>query len=97
MTRFAPDSLRDYTGQFNSADGLNDSIFCASEPVWQLPCQNINSDKQAFAGARSRHPGGINILIGDGSVRFLKNSVNHSAWVALKTINAGEVISSDSY
>ncbi|MEO6808875.1 MAG: DUF1559 domain-containing protein [Isosphaeraceae bacterium] len=98
MTRFAPNSLRDYTGLSSSGgDGLNDSIFCVSEPVQQLPCQNINSDSQAFAGARSRHAGGINILMGDGSVRFLKNSVNHPTWIALNTINASEVISSDSY
>jgi prepilin-type N-terminal cleavage/methylation domain-containing protein/prepilin-type processing-associated H-X9-DG protein len=97
MTRFAPNSLRDYTGQNSNGDWLNGDIFCVSEPVQQLPCQSIDSDHQAFAGARSRHPGGINVLMGDGAVRFLKNSVNHPTWIALNTINAGEVISADSY
>jgi prepilin-type N-terminal cleavage/methylation domain-containing protein len=45
----------------------------------------------------SRHPGGINLLSGDGSVRFIKNSVNVSVWRALGTISGGEVISADSY
>jgi hypothetical protein len=33
----------------------------------------------------------------DGSVRFLKNSVNIVTWRAIGTRNGGEVISSDSY
>ena len=33
----------------------------------------------------------------DGSVRFMKNSVNQVSWMGLGTINGGEVISSDSY
>jgi prepilin-type processing-associated H-X9-DG protein len=45
----------------------------------------------------SRHPGGANLMMGDGSVRFIKNSVNLQTWRALGTRNAGEVISSDSY
>ena len=43
----------------------------------------------------SRHPGGVNILLGDGSVRFIKNSIDLSTWRALGTRAAGEVISAD--
>ena len=45
----------------------------------------------------SKHPGGVNLLLGDGSVKFIKNSVNPQTWSALGTINGGEVISSDSF
>jgi prepilin-type N-terminal cleavage/methylation domain-containing protein/prepilin-type processing-associated H-X9-DG protein len=45
----------------------------------------------------SRHSGGANFLMADGSVRFMKNSVSLSVYQALSTINYGEVISSDSY
>ncbi len=45
----------------------------------------------------SNHPGGINMLFGDGSVKFIKNSINLQTWRALGTRNYGEVISSDSY
>jgi len=62
-----------------------------------LPCTGIGSDQQAYAGARSRHPGGLNVLFGDGSVRFLKNSINMATWIGLNTMGSGEVISSDSY
>jgi prepilin-type N-terminal cleavage/methylation domain-containing protein/prepilin-type processing-associated H-X9-DG protein len=45
----------------------------------------------------SYHPGGVNLLLGDGSVKFVKNSVDLQTWRALGTRNGGEVISSDSY
>jgi prepilin-type N-terminal cleavage/methylation domain-containing protein/prepilin-type processing-associated H-X9-DG protein len=47
--------------------------------------------------SNSRHPGGVNMTMADGSVRFLKNSVNIVTWRAIGTRNGGEVISSDSY
>jgi prepilin-type N-terminal cleavage/methylation domain-containing protein/prepilin-type processing-associated H-X9-DG protein len=45
----------------------------------------------------SNHSGGVNILFADGSVRFIKDSVNLQAWWGIGTRNGGEVISSDSY
>jgi prepilin-type N-terminal cleavage/methylation domain-containing protein/prepilin-type processing-associated H-X9-DG protein len=45
----------------------------------------------------SRHPGGVNVLFGDGSVKFVKDSVNLPTWRALGTRIGGEVVSSDSY
>jgi len=47
--------------------------------------------------ARSYHPGGVNALMMDGSVRFMKNSVNRDVWRGLGTRNGGEVISADAY
>ncbi|MBX6312395.1 MAG: DUF1559 domain-containing protein [Isosphaeraceae bacterium] len=52
---------------------------------------------QGALTATSRHPGGVNILFCDGSVRFIKNSVAASTWWALGTRAGGEVISADSY
>ena len=45
----------------------------------------------------SLHPGGGNVLMGDGSVRFIKSSINLLAWQALCSRNNGEVISADAY
>ena len=47
--------------------------------------------------ARSYHPGGVNVLVGDGSVRFVKSSVSGTTWRALGTVQGGEVISADAY
>ena len=45
----------------------------------------------------SRHPGGVNLMLGDGSVRFVKSSIAMSTWRGLGTRSGGEVLSADSY
>jgi prepilin-type processing-associated H-X9-DG protein len=43
--------------------------------------------------SRSRHPGGVNTLFGDGSVRFIQNSIRLQAWRDLSTSQDGNVVS----
>jgi prepilin-type N-terminal cleavage/methylation domain-containing protein/prepilin-type processing-associated H-X9-DG protein len=50
-----------------------------------------------YSNATSNHPGGCNFLLGDGSVRFIKSSINIQTYWNLGTRSGGEVISSDSY
>jgi prepilin-type N-terminal cleavage/methylation domain-containing protein/prepilin-type processing-associated H-X9-DG protein len=47
--------------------------------------------------ARSYHPGGVNVLFSDGSVRFVKDAVNVGVWRALGTRAGNEAVSADSY
>jgi prepilin-type processing-associated H-X9-DG protein len=47
--------------------------------------------------SRSYHPGLVNSVFGDGSVRAIKSSIDHQTWRALGTVGGGEVVSSDSY
>ena len=47
-------------------------------------------------GASSNHPGGVNVALLDGSVRFVKSTVAQVTWWALATKAGGEVISADS-
>ncbi len=51
----------------------------------------------ASVPASSRHPGIVNMLMMDGSVRAIKNSISPPTWWALGTMGAGEVISADSF
>jgi len=51
----------------------------------------------AAVTARSYHSGGVSALMMDGSVRFIKNSIQLSIWRALGTRALGETISSDSF
>jgi prepilin-type processing-associated H-X9-DG protein len=43
-----------------------------------------------FKAARSNHPGGVNLLLADGSVRFIANGIGPDAWKALSTRAGGE-------
>jgi prepilin-type N-terminal cleavage/methylation domain-containing protein/prepilin-type processing-associated H-X9-DG protein len=57
-----------------------------------------NPQKRIYAWALgSLHPGGLNMLFGDGSVKFIKNSIGASTWWAIQTINGQEVVSSDAF
>jgi prepilin-type N-terminal cleavage/methylation domain-containing protein/prepilin-type processing-associated H-X9-DG protein len=47
--------------------------------------------------ARSYHSGGVNVCFADGSVHFIKNSINKTTWGALGTRTGNEVLSSDAY
>jgi len=49
------------------------------------------------ANASSLHPGGVNVAMTDGSVRFVKDTINQGTWAALGTRAGGEVLSADSY
>ena len=61
-------------------------------------CARIGSGSRAdFNNADSYHPGGVNVTMADGSVRFIKSSINIQTWLALGTKANGEVISADSY
>jgi prepilin-type N-terminal cleavage/methylation domain-containing protein/prepilin-type processing-associated H-X9-DG protein len=110
MTRFTPNSYQDYvpllqpwsSAGVKTAGANLDSLLaglCDSQPVQQLGCISVPTSVEGydFNGSRSRHPGGINACFGDGSVRFIKNSISPTTWIALGSIGAGEVISSDSY
>jgi prepilin-type N-terminal cleavage/methylation domain-containing protein/prepilin-type processing-associated H-X9-DG protein len=48
-------------------------------------------------GFYSMHPGGSNVLMGDGSVRFIRQSINLLTWQALCSRAGGEVVSADAY
>jgi len=56
-----------------------------------------NTSETGSLAMRSRHSGGINVLMTDGSVKFIKDSVNQTTWWALGSKAGGEVVSADSY
>ncbi len=53
-------------------------------------CGN-GSHNKGLTAARSNHTGGVNLLLCDGSVRFVGNGVQLAAWRALATRSGGEV------
>jgi len=93
------------TSEFNTSMQFwtcNRSHYGTTFSMMQTP-NSTHADCNFYQGgggmitARSRHSGGVNALIADGSVRFMKDSINQNTWWALGSKASGEVISSDSY
>jgi prepilin-type processing-associated H-X9-DG protein len=80
---------------FNTVVTPNSSI--AKWNTCRDGCKSCGPDDSTFSNAQSNHPGGVNVLFGDGSVRFVKDSVSPQAWMAIGTRANGETISADSY
>ena len=60
------------------------------------PCVSWSSSSQVeMYAARSRHPGGVNVALCDGSVRFAADEIDLSLWRSLGTAYGNETISSD--
>jgi prepilin-type N-terminal cleavage/methylation domain-containing protein/prepilin-type processing-associated H-X9-DG protein len=64
---------------------------------WTYCGASFTSVLVTYSEADSFHPGGINALLADGSVRFVKDSIAQNVWFALGTKANGEVISADQY
>jgi prepilin-type processing-associated H-X9-DG protein len=64
---------------------------------WDSTDENDGGPTYMSLAATSNHPGGVNAAFGDGSVRFIKNSIDPRAWRALGTMAGGEVVSADQY
>jgi prepilin-type N-terminal cleavage/methylation domain-containing protein/prepilin-type processing-associated H-X9-DG protein len=66
-------------------------------PNWQnTDCGDLTISA-GFIAARSQHSGGVNAGFADGSVRFIKNTINPFTWRALGSRAGNEVLSADSY
>jgi prepilin-type N-terminal cleavage/methylation domain-containing protein/prepilin-type processing-associated H-X9-DG protein len=76
------------------------TILTPNQKKWtacRVGCAGCGIDNTNIMSATSLHPGGVNVVMGDGHVVFIKNSVNRTIWWALGTRAGGEVLSSDSY
>jgi prepilin-type processing-associated H-X9-DG protein len=91
------------TGIATITDGTSNTVLVveAKEAVpWTKPEAELPFDPKAqpsLLGAGSSHPGGFNAAFGDGSVRFLKSSINLNVFKALITRNGGEVINAGAF
>jgi prepilin-type processing-associated H-X9-DG protein len=84
------------TCNWNAWSESNSSVATTSIPMNQKVKLDRTQAPYCY-GFRSQHPGGMNAAFCDGSVRFLKNSINQNVYRAISTRARGEVISSDAY
>jgi prepilin-type N-terminal cleavage/methylation domain-containing protein/prepilin-type processing-associated H-X9-DG protein len=63
----------------------------------RLDCANCGVDGSQMVNASSYHSGGANCVMGDGSVRFVKDSTRMPIWWALGTKGNGETVSASDF
>jgi prepilin-type N-terminal cleavage/methylation domain-containing protein/prepilin-type processing-associated H-X9-DG protein len=68
--------------------GLYNNVLGPNSPT--MDC--VQHSNPAWKAARSRHPGGVNALLADGSVRFVRDSIPLGTWQALGTRSGSEVV-----
>lgn len=88
-----------YPGQGDNDYNTNNRAPCSSlggpnRPT-ATPPQSANNQRTAHAAARSAHPGGAMVALGDASCRFVSTSITVATWRALGTMAGGEVVSGD--
>ncbi len=81
----------------SSPDVTESNSYCIYPFQKNPPCTGPTTTLLRVNFARSMHPGGVNAAMADGSVRFVKNSINIWTWRALSTTHGGEVVSADAY
>jgi len=58
----------------------------------ELICFRNRNDGNVWAAARSKHSGGVNASLADGSVRFISSSITIATWKALSTRAGNEAV-----
>ncbi|HYH67678.1 MAG TPA: DUF1559 domain-containing protein [Urbifossiella sp.] len=73
------------------ADGAyNCTLFNTVRPPNSPLMDCVQHSNPAWTATRSRHVGGVNAVLGDGSVRFVRDAVPQPVWQAAGTRNGGE-------
>jgi len=75
---------RNCSWTFSTRFGPNDVLINNHE------CENWTTT--GVNAARSRHPGGVNAAMADGSTQFVTESIDYNIWQALGTRSGGEVV-----
>ena len=86
MTYIGPNS--------SSPDIIYTSGYCVNTPP-NPPCIAMAADRACLMGARSRHPGGVNVAMCDGTARWVANAVLLTTWRAMSTSMGSETVTFD--
>ena len=98
--------LKQYEGQLWALGERGYTLFNTIVPPnsrqypWRscgMTCAGCAPESSEISNANSNHSGGANYVFADGSVKFIKETINMQVYWSLGSRNGGEVISSDSY
>jgi prepilin-type N-terminal cleavage/methylation domain-containing protein len=80
---------------YNHVSGPNTRSCAAMDSGMMMSGSMVNMAVQL--PPTSNHPGGVDVLLGDGSVRFIKSTIALNVWRALSTRNGAEIVSGSDY
>ena len=95
--------LKSYGGYWGQGLWTSTHAIVNPDLKWTQPNAPAGSSfptptKLGYAWSSSSfHPGGLNVAFVDGSVKFIKNTINDAVWFAIQTIRSNEVISTDDF
>ncbi len=92
MCRLAPNGTRDLLGVFPDGQGDQMPFPATCDAESGIPCRYNPARFATYAGARSHHAGGVQVLMGSGAVRFASDSIDTSVWRALHSISRNDAI-----
>ena len=79
---------------YNTPNSGVDEMLCMGS-MQDYPGACLNNGGDAVVSSRSLHSGGVNVQMGDGSVRFISNFVSIKYWRALGSMSGGEATSDE--
>ncbi len=65
---------------------------CQHMPRNNRPCTTSTDANRRTVASRSMHTGGVQVALGDGSVRFVSQTIDLPLWQGLATMSGGEVV-----
>ena len=92
MGSFAYTHLNEPNSKIGDALYAAGSLNCVDAP--HMPCDNSHANRwdEFHAAARSHHPGGVNVVFGDGHVTFISETIDLQTWRCLGAMDDGQVI-----
>ncbi|MEJ7639444.1 MAG: DUF1559 domain-containing protein [Singulisphaera sp.] len=99
----ASPSQRSFNGRLwhmgNYAHALGNTVLPpnAAYPDCMAYSDNSDFDVSGLSGLHSFHPGGCNVGMGDGSVKFIKSSIARTVIWAAGSMNQGDILSADAF
>lgn len=80
------------TPNSNLPDRIYTLGFCQNDPIRNLPCDVSTTANPTMFASRSNHEGGVQVIMCDGSSKFVSENIDLNTWRALGTARGQEVI-----
>jgi prepilin-type N-terminal cleavage/methylation domain-containing protein len=76
----------------NLPDRIYAAGYCNNLPQMNLPCAVSDTTNPTMFASRSRHPGGVQVVLCDAATRFVADSIDLPVWRAISTTEGAEAV-----